>query len=143
MKREKERSRTFQGMVEAGRGLGGPLMSAPNVLERLQQLVGYLIVPGTLNLRLTRPLDGPLANHLTFAELGVEYNFAEVGLEFNEAPGFYFGQVVIAGRYDGSLIRLTDVGRPPTSVELVSDYHLRSTLGLQDGDTIEFTLVED
>ena len=131
MKREKEQSRTFQGIVQSGRGLGGPLMSTPNVLERLQQLVGCRIVPGTLNLR------------LTFAELGVEYNFAEVGLEFNGAPGFYSGRVVIAGRYNGWLLRLTDVGRPPTSVELISDYHLRSPLGLQDGDTIDFTLVED
>jgi len=143
MKREKEQSRTFQGIVNSGRGLGGSLMSAPSILERLQQLVGFRIVPGTLNLRLTRPLDVPLANHLTFAELGIEYNFAEVGLEFNGVPGFYSGRVVIAGRYNGWLLRLTDVGRPPTSIELISDYHLRSTLGLQDGDTLEFTLVED
>ena len=143
MKREKEQSRTFQGIVNSGRGLGGSLMSVPNILERLQQLVGCLIVPGTLNLRLTRPFDVPLANHLTFAELGIEYNFAEVGLEFDGAPGFYSGRVVIAGRYNGWLLRLTDVGRPPTSIELISDYHLRSTLGLQDGDTLEFALVED
>ena len=143
MKREKEQSRTFQGIVQSGRGLGGSFMSAPNILERLQQLVGCLIVPGTLNLRLTRPFDVPLANHLTFAELGVEYNFAEAGLEFNGAPGFHFGRVVIAGRYNGWIVCLTDVGHPPASIELISDYHLRSTLGLQDGDTIEFTLVED
>jgi len=143
MKREKEQSRTFPGIVQSGRGLGGSLMSAPNILESLQQLVGCRIVPGTLNLRLTRPFDVPLANHLTFAELGVEYNFAEAGLEFNGAPGFHFGRVVIAGRYNGWIVCLTDVGHPPTSIELISDYHLRSTLGLQDGDTIEFTLVED
>ena len=143
MKRKKEQNRTFQGIVQSGRGLGGSLMSVPNILERLQQLVGCLIVPGTLNLHLTRPFDVPLANHLTFAELGIEYNFAEVGLEFDEAPGFYSGRVVIAGRYNGWLLRLTDVGRPPTSIELISDYHLRSTLGLQDGDTLEFALVED
>ena len=143
MKRKKEQNRTFQGIVQSGRGLGESLMSVPSILERLQQLVGLLIVPGTLNLCLTRPLDVPLTNHLTFAELGIEYNFAEVGLEFNGAPGFYFGRVVIAERYNGWLLRLTDIGRLPTHVELISDYHLRSTLGLQDGDTLEFTLVED
>ena len=32
---------------------------------------------------------------------------------------------------------------PPTQVEIMSDRHLRTTLGLHDGDMLEFTLLTD
>ena len=31
---------------------------------------------------------------------------------------------------------------PPNLVEIMSNHHLRDTLGLQDGDTLEFTVIE-
>jgi CTP-dependent riboflavin kinase len=33
-------------------------------------------------------------------------------------------------------------GYPTNLVEIMSDHHLRDTLGLQDGDTLEFTVIE-
>ena len=118
-------------------------MSAPGVLELAQELLGHPIVPGTLNLRLTQPFDVPLTNYLSFTESGIEINFAELGIDYDGEAGVHFGRIVIADRYPGFVICPTWVEYPSNSVELVSNYHLRSTLGLQDGDTVEFTLLED
>jgi len=118
-------------------------MMASGVLESLQKFLGHPVVPGTLNLHHTQPSDIPLSNYLSFAELGMEYDFAQSGLEFRGPPGFSFGRVVIAGKYPGLVMRTNQVDLPPDYFELVSSHHLRSTLGLQDGDIIEFTLVED
>lgn len=143
IERKKQQEQTYQGTVSSGRGLGASLMRASGVLEPMQKFLGHPIVPGTLNLHHTRPSDVPLTNYLTFAELGMEYDFAQSGLEFNGAPGFYFSRVIIAGQYPGLVMRTNQVDLPPDRFELVSSHHLRSTLGLQDGDTIEFTLVDD
>jgi CTP-dependent riboflavin kinase len=118
-------------------------MSARGVPELAQELFGHPIVPGTLNLRLTQIFDVPLTNYLSFAEFGIEINFAELGIDYDGEAGLRFGRIVIADRYPGFVICPTWVEYPSYYVELVSNYHLRSTLGLQDGDTIEFTLVED
>ena len=49
--------RDLSGAVEPGRGLGTGRMTDAELLERLQQLAGCPIVPGTLNLRLPTALD--------------------------------------------------------------------------------------
>jgi len=57
--------------------------------------------------------------------------------------GFYFAPVVIAGRYRGAMMQAVEVGYPDNLVELLCEVHLRETLGLVDGDRIEFSLVDD
>jgi len=51
--------------------------------------------------------------------------------------------VLVAGRYPAFALCFTWVGAPYQKVELVSDRHLRNALGLEDGDRIEFSIVED
>ena len=41
--------RDLSGIVQPGRGLGAALMAARVVMEKLQELSGFPVVPGTLN----------------------------------------------------------------------------------------------
>lgn len=52
----------------------------------------------------------------------------------------YYGRVTVGGRYPAGLIFFSWVGSPGLDAELVSPHHLRSALGLQDGDAVELTL---
>ena len=47
----------LSGIVQPGRGLGAGLMAGLGVRESLQKLAGFLVVPGTLNVRLPRLLS--------------------------------------------------------------------------------------
>jgi CTP-dependent riboflavin kinase len=54
-----------------------------------------------------------------------------------------FGEVLITGRYRGIVFQGDEPEYPPTQVEILSDHHLRTALGLRDGDMLAFTLVTD
>ena len=52
--------RDLSGIVQPGRGLGAALMAARVVMEKLQELSGFPVVPGTLNVHMPGPLElGP------------------------------------------------------------------------------------
>lgn len=127
----------FSGVVTPGRGLGVKLMSTPSMLQAVHRFTDLRIVPGTLNVRLPQPFDGNLEIYLTENDLGVE-------IWRDHAPnrrGLRLGEVIIAGRYRGFVFQGDEPEYPPDQVELLSDRNLRETLGLRDGDTLEFSLV--
>jgi CTP-dependent riboflavin kinase len=129
----------FQGIVVPGRGFGAQRMANPAVLHAAQRLTGLTPVPGTLNVRLPQPFDGLLPQYLTEADLGRD-------VWRDHAPnrtGIHCGAVLIAGRYRGVVFQGDEPEYPPEQVELMSDHHLRDTLGLHDGDVLEFALVTD
>jgi len=50
----------LSGTVQPGRGLAAEVMADPGLVEWFALLAGFSIVPGTLNVRLPRPLErGP------------------------------------------------------------------------------------
>ena len=51
--------------------------------------------------------------------------------------------MIIAGRYRGIVFHGDEPEYPLEQVEILSDHHLRDTLGLRDGDMLEFTLLTD
>ncbi len=55
--------------------------------------------------------------------------------------GLRYGRAIIAQRFPGIAFQGDELDYPRDHVELISDHHLRRTLDLSDGDTIEFTLV--
>ena len=123
----------------AGRGFGAQRMSQPTFLHAVQRLTALTLVPGTLNVRLPYPFDGPLPGYLTEDELGGH-------LWREHAPyhqGIRFGEMLIAGQYRGIIFQGDEPEYPPEQVEILSDHHLRATLGLRDGDMLEFTLLTD
>ena len=129
----------FRGVVVPGRGFGAQRMANPAVLQAAQRLTALPLVPGTLNVRLPQPFDGTLAGYLTEDDLG--------GAVWRDhAPhrqGIRFGEVLIAGQYRGIMFQGDEPEYPPEQVEILSDHHLRATLGLRDGDMLEFTLLTD
>jgi CTP-dependent riboflavin kinase len=129
----------LRGVVVAGRGFGAPRMSQPTLLQAAQRLTGLDLVPGTLNIRLSQPFDGMLTGYLTEDDLGGN-------VWRDHAPhrqGIRYGEVLIAGRYRGIMFQGDEPEYPLELVEILSDHHLRATLGLHDGDMVEFTLLPD
>jgi len=54
----------------------------------------------------------------------------------------HYGRIVVANTCPAGVVFFTWVDDPRTDAELVSPYHLRSVLNLEDGDTVEFRLVD-
>jgi CTP-dependent riboflavin kinase len=137
-----EEKQVYRGTVKTGRGAGAGEMSAPGVLDGFRLLTGLAVIPGTLNVDLTEVLDLSLLNYNSLAELGMaQIDLCALGIDFDGEQGIHYGRILIGGRYPGCLICFTWVDHPGINVELVSPHHLRNTLNLQDGDTVEFTVV--
>ena len=130
--------KNYRGIVVPGRGFGAQRMANPTVLQAAQRLTALTLVPGTLNVRLPQPFDGALTGYLTEDDLG--------GVVWRDhAPhrqGIRFGEVFIAGQYRGIMFQGDEPEYPPNLVEIMSDHHLRDMMGLQDGDTLEFAVLE-
>ena len=126
--------RDLSGIVQSGRGLGAGLMAARGVMQKLQELSGFPVVPGTLNVRLPRPLDrGPSWRYMPAAEIAPGWE-ARTGQE-----GYFLAAVTVAGRYRGLAFQAVEPGErgyPPDQIELFCEAHLRAELGLDDGDLI-------
>src|SRR5256885_5539694 len=128
-----------QDVVVPGRGFGAQCKTNPAVLQAAQRLTGLILVPGTLNVRLPQPFDGLLPWYFTEADLGEN-------VWRDHAPnrtGIRCGEVLLAGRYRGIVFQGDEPEYPPAQVEIMSDRHLRDTLGLHDGDVLAFALVTD
>jgi len=139
-----DKKQVYKGIVRSGRRAAARFMSSDSgALEEVRQLTGLSIIPGTLNIKLTQPINLAQLNYFRCADYGWEVNLAEVGIEYEGEQGFHYGLVLVAGQYPASIIMPNWAGDPTIDAELVSPHHLRNTLNLQDGDTVEFTLVRD
>jgi CTP-dependent riboflavin kinase len=133
-------TRGYKGAVRTGRGGGVKEMSKPGALGRFRKLTGLKIIPGTLNIHLTEPFDLSRLKYLRFADVGWEFNPATQGIDFDGEIGVYYSPVTIANKHPGCILFFTWTGDIGRRGELVSPHHLRTVLGLNDGDTVEFTL---
>ena len=122
------------GVVQPGHGLGARLMAEGAVMNRLEKLVGFAIVPGTLNVRLPRPLERDSSwRYVHAAEISPDWE-AQSG-----QAGYFLVAVTIAYRYRGLAFQADEYGDaayPADQIELLSEVHLRTELGLSDGDGI-------
>ena len=130
----------FSGTVKTGRGGAVVEMSKPNELEEWKKLVGLRVIPGTLNLHLTKPFDLSLLKYLSFSKIGWNFDPATQGFNFKGDIGMYYHRVIISGEYPGILVFWTWVPELSTHAELISSVHLRTTIGLKDGDSVSFSL---
>lgn len=125
------------GVVKSGRGLAVPRMTHSAIIERLQAAAGCPIVPGTLNVRLSEPIArGPNWRYLAAAEIGPEWQHQ------TDQAGYFLIRVFIAGRYLGLAFQADELGYPADQVELVAEVHLKSRLGLSDGDRVSFSALD-
>jgi CTP-dependent riboflavin kinase len=135
-------TRVYKGIVRTGRGGGVKEMSKPGALEGFQQLTGLEIIPGTLNIRLTKPFDLSRLKYLRFADIGWEFDPSTQGIKFDGEIGVYYGRAIVADKYPACILFFTWTGDVYTRGELVSPHHLRTVLGLEDGDMVEFSLAD-
>ena len=131
----------YRGIVKTGRGAGAGEMSSPEVLDKFKLLLGIPVIPGTLNIDLDRPFDLSLLEYVRFAEIGFSIDLAKQGIDYHGELGMHYGRIIVADTCPAGVVFFTWADDPRTDAELVSPHHLRSVLNLQDGDTVEFKLV--
>jgi CTP-dependent riboflavin kinase len=104
------------------------------VMAKLQELCGFPVVAGTLNVRLPAPLErGPSWSYMPAAEITPDWE-ARTG-----QAGYFLVPVTVAGRYRGRAFQAVEPGGrgyPVDQIELFCEAHLRAELGLDDGDLI-------
>jgi protein-S-isoprenylcysteine O-methyltransferase Ste14 len=125
----------LRGVVVPGRGRGAALLADERVLERIEELLGLRVVPGTLNVRLAAPFDRTLATRYVAA------SDVDPGWEAATGQaGYHLEPILVAGRYRAIAFQADEPGYPEDLVEIMCEVHLRSTLGLEDGDPIAATV---
>ena len=126
--------RDLSGIVQPGRGLGAGLMVDGVVMEKLQELSGFPVVPGTLNVRLPEPLErGPSWRYMPAVAISPDWE-ARTG-----QAGISWHLSRLRGATAGSPFRPSSQGErgyPPDQLELFCEAHLRAELGLDDGDLV-------
>ena len=126
--------RDLSGIVQPGRGLGAALMADSVVMEKLQELSRFPVVPGTLNVRLPGALErGPSWRYTPAAEITPDWE-ARTG-----QAGYFLAPVTVGGRYRGLAFQAVEAGErgyPRDQIELFCEVHLRAELGLDNGDLI-------
>ena len=128
------------GTVKTGIGCAVAEMSNPNELKAWENLTGLKIIPGTLNLQLAEPFDLSLLNYISFSDMGWIFSPTTQGFNFNGEAGMFYHRITIAKKYPGIIVFWTWVPEIKFHAELVSPVHLRTALGLEDGDSIEVVL---
>ena len=127
--------RDLSGIVQPGRGLGASVIADQAVSETLQKLAGFSVVPGTLNVRLPRPLErvGACWRYVAAAEITADWE-TRTG-----QAGYFLAPVTVAERFRGLAFQAVEPGEygyPSDQIELFCEVHLREELGLGDGDAI-------
>ena len=128
----------LSGRVQAGRGLATGRMADPVVMQELEELSGFRLVPGTLNIRLPGPLvRGPSWRYLPAAKIASDWE-PRTG-----QSGYFLAAVTVAKRYRGLAFQAVEPGErgyPPDQIELFCEAHVRTELGLHDGDVVSVRL---
>jgi len=132
--------RDLSGVVEQGKGLGAGLMADGAVREKLEELTGFSAEPGTLNVRMPQPLErGPSWRYLAAEDIAPDWA-TRTG-----QSGYFLVPVTVARRYRGLAFQAVEPGEPgypPDLIELFCEAHLRTELGLSDGDQVSVWLTD-
>lgn len=120
---------TIHGTVTSGVGAAGGFTELPWAQRQFETKLGFRPFPGTFNVRL-KPADEEIWRVLR----------AQPGIEITPEPGAclsYCYPVLVNGRIRGAVLRPEVHQYPADIVEILADTHLRSTLGLAEGDEVE------
>jgi hypothetical protein len=120
--------RDLSGTVRPGRGLAAGRMADRVVVEKLEELSGFPVVDGTLNVRLPRPLErGSSCRFLAADEIMSDWGSepVRVATSWRQSPSL--------GATAASPFRLFELGEhgyPPDQIELFCDHPHCSHRGL-------------
>jgi CTP-dependent riboflavin kinase len=135
--------KTFMGTVKSGIGKASIEMADADGLADWKKLTGLEILPGTLNLLLQKPFDLSLLKYVSFSAIGWDFDPSTQGHDFNGDVGMHYHRIHIADKYSGIIAFWSWTPERETHAELISPVHLRTVLGLKDGDTVSFSLSSD
>jgi CTP-dependent riboflavin kinase len=110
-------------------------MCGSDVLARMRDLVGFALVPGTLNLRFPQPFERRLLPAYVSAQ---EIDPAWESL--TGQAGYFIAAARVADRYRGLAFQADEPDYPADLLEMLCEVHLRDALGLHDGDRLNLTL---
>jgi CTP-dependent riboflavin kinase len=130
-----DRHATFDGIVAQGRGLSVALLASEAIIDQLHGLFGLRFIPGTLNVRLPEPFDRSLVTHrIASSEIRDEWE------EETGQAGYVFVPILVEGRHRGVAFQAEEDDYPSELLEILSDVHLRTALGLADGDHVRLEI---
>lgn len=119
----------IQGRVVGGTGEAAAFTRLPWVCRQVEQRLGFLPYPGTLNVTLESARD--LA---AWARIR-----SRPGILLNPESGYCAARLfraTLAGRGPAAVVVPEVAGYPPDRVEVLAPVHLRSALGLVDGSLV-------
>jgi CTP-dependent riboflavin kinase len=110
-------------------------MAGSDVLARMRDLVGFALVPGTLNLRFPRSFERRLLRaYISAEEIDPRWE------SLTGQAGYFIAAARVADRYRGLAFQADEPGYPDDLLEVLCEVHLRHALGLHDGDRLTLTL---
>ena len=128
----------LSGTVEPGRGLGSELMREPHIAARFDEIAEFPLVPGTLNVRLPRPVVRDRRwTFLASEEIAPDWT------ERTGQTGYFLAVVLVEGTHRALAFQAIEPdgpGYPLDQIELLCETHLRTTYGLTNGDKIAVVL---
>lgn len=127
----------LRGKIEGGVGQGSFFTSLDWVKEQFQKAMGFFPYPGTLNLRVCKE-DLP-----KIAKFFVHKDFEIIPADPRFCVGS-FKKVRINGIPGAAVFPSEDVRiHGQEIIEIISGCHIKETLHLKDGDSVEVTDVQD
>lgn len=121
----------IRGFVSSGVGEGKKFSSLPWFRKQVNEILGFKVYPGTLNLTLTDK-DSRVFRKLLINN-GLGYRIVP---ENNYFSGVLY-RAIVASSFPGGVIRPLIPGYPTNLVEVIAPICLRKTLKLKDGDEVE------
>jgi riboflavin kinase len=131
---DKPREMTIHGKLFQGLGEGAYYIDLPGYKRQFIKLLGFEPFPGTLNLRLTSPLDIEQKRQLRLGE-GLTIEGFENGTRTYGGARCYSS--TIAGKYPAAVLLIDRTHYDDGVLELISPLNLRKELGLKNGDDVE------
>jgi len=130
----------FSGKVFTGLGEGGYYVSLHGYAKQFLGKLGFEPFPGTLNLRLSSPVQMEQRRQLQFLK-GIEIQGFEDGSR-TYGPVTCFRALLENGR-PAAVLGIERTHYDDSVIEVVSPSNLRKTLGLGDGDDCTVTVYLD
>jgi riboflavin kinase len=131
---EKPSEITIHGRLFEGLGEGAYYIGLPGYKKQFVKLLGFDPFPGTLNLKLTSPLDIEQKRRLRLGE-GLTVKGFENGTRTYGGARCY--RATISGKYPAAVLIIDRTHYDDGVLELISPLNLRRELGLKNDDDVE------
>ncbi|MDD1750061.1 MAG: CTP-dependent riboflavin kinase [Methanothrix sp.] len=121
----------MRGKIASGLGQAQYFLTHEGYSRQFLQHLGFVPFPGTLNVLLEEPFPAGASQAIKIE------SFQEEGKSFGECKCY---RIKLSGIV-AAVVRPERSRYPPELIEVIAPVQLRRTLGLEDGDPVEITLL--